>query len=318
MYVGGDYQASIGPDRVATIVTGPCAKLVKSDEAASAKCRGIQEMTPVRTHVSSGFRLLLQTKPGVRAWIGSPRKIEKSRNLQEFDGDHTQGYDLRRRSSLPHTREIRNGHGSACFFQGGRGRFAIRHQGEDPPEVTAEVNGVELQQAIGFVGEAFLNRMHNLVMLPYREPDLVRMLEFWPIGRNAIADAKRQFDEATIPACIINSLVEGVVGVLVAWRIAQFGIFAEDLRGANYAKRLNRARFGGETPASAFEFGHDFEQFHKLPDADFGDDGASIVPDLDQSIRRQLSQGFPNGRARRAVLVREPGLVQLLPRLQLE
>ena len=82
--------------------------------------------------------------------------------------------------------------------------------------MTAKVDGVELQQAIGFLGKAFLDRMHNLVMLRYREPDLARMLEFWPIGRNAIADAKRQFDEAMIPACGINSLVEGVVGVLVA------------------------------------------------------------------------------------------------------
>ena len=40
---------------------------------------------------------------------------------------------------------------------------------------------------------------------------------------------------------------------------------------------MNRVRFGGETPASAFEFGHDFKQFHKLSNADFGDDRASIM-----------------------------------------
>ena len=88
---------------------------------------------------------------------------------------------------------------------------------------------MDLQQAIGLLGEAFLDRMHNLVMLRNRELDLARMLELWPIGRNAIADAKREFDKAIIPACGIDSLVEGVVGVLVASRVAQFSVFAAGL-----------------------------------------------------------------------------------------
>lgn len=48
----------------------------------------------------------------------------------------------------------------------GRARGVVSQGGEDKlPEFTAKVYGMELQEAVGVFREAFLDRLHNPIML---------------------------------------------------------------------------------------------------------------------------------------------------------
>lgn len=85
---------------------------------------------------------------------------------------------------------------------------------------------MQLQQPICFFRKAFLDRVHNLVVLRHGEFKPAHLVQPQsPIGGHAIADAKRQFDEALVAARRVNGVVKGLVCLLIALPIAQFRIF---------------------------------------------------------------------------------------------